>query len=574
MKKITRTVSPVPLLATVTLVAIAASTFLVGPAGPAEAAGNTLTVNVNSVVRPTTHVASGGLYGVRSSSVPSTNQLRDLKANTFVQPAPETTHMGNGATEPCCDSLVVAGNLTSAGAKQYIRMPDIYPTFPYQWQGWDDWEAKVRRMVTVRMDATGTTNIAGWELWNEPELNWDNNRGMTFNEFWTRTYNVIRSIDTETPIVGPSWAWYESGKMRDFLTHARDTNTLPDTIVWHNLQDHAYNDLGGHISNYRSIETDLGISPRPISINEYASPSQVDIPSIAVHYMAVLERHGVTDAMRAYWYEAGTFDGLFHEGQPTASYWAYRWYADQTGNIVQTIPQSWLDGVAAYDASRQRVNVVFGGDSGTNNVQVNGLGALGSDVRVQLSRTNDTGRHTNQLNNIVVSTADYSVSNGSINVSVPNMDAEMAYQLLITPVTGAPTWQQTYEAENATVHAARTFSSGNASNGHYVGLIDNDTDMRTDSFVDFVVNVPTTRTYTMSIRYANGTGATSTHGLAYNGGAWSTVSYAPTAGWAQFGTHDVSVNLNAGYNVIRLAKGSPYFSGGVGYAELDNITLN
>jgi hypothetical protein len=33
------------------------------------------------------------------------------------------------------------------------------------------------------------------------------------------------------------------------------------------------------------------------------------------------------------------------------------------------------------------------------------------------------------------------------------------------------------------------------------------------------------------------------------------------------------VNLKAGYNVIRLAKGSPYFSGGTGYAELDNIKL-
>lgn len=33
------------------------------------------------------------------------------------------------------------------------------------------------------------------------------------------------------------------------------------------------------------------------------------------------------------------------------------------------------------------------------------------------------------------------------------------------------------------------------------------------------------------------------------------------------------MNLRAGYNTIRLAKGSPYFVGGTGYAELDNITL-
>ena len=80
----------------------------------------------------------------------------------------------------------------------------------------------------------------------------------------------------------------------------------------------------------------------------------------------------------------------------------------------------------------------------------------------------------------------------------------------------------------------------------------------------------------MTIKYANATGANSTQGLAYNGGAWSTVTYPPTSsGWGNpTGTVTVNVNLNAGYNMIRLAKGSPNFAGGTGYAELDNITLS
>jgi hypothetical protein len=77
----------------------------------------------------------------------------------------------------------------------------------------------------------------------------------------------------------------------------------------------------------------------------------------------------------------------------------------------------------------------------------------------------------------------------------------------------------------------------------------------------------------MAIRYANGTGTTSTQGLAFNGGAWSTVSYPPTGGWAQFGTVTTTVNLRAGANTIRLAKGSPFFAGGTGFAELDYIEL-
>ncbi len=79
----------------------------------------------------------------------------------------------------------------------------------------------------------------------------------------------------------------------------------------------------------------------------------------------------------------------------------------------------------------------------------------------------------------------------------------------------------------------------------------------------------------MTVRYANGTGATATQGLAYNGGAFSTVSYPPTtSGWGNpTGSVDVTVQLRAGYNVIRLAKGSPNFAGGTGYAELDSIHL-
>jgi hypothetical protein len=175
----------------------------------------------------------------------------------------------------------------------------------------------------------------------------------------------------------------------------------------------------------------------------------------------------------------------------------------------------------------------------------------------------------------VLSTSTVPVSNGSVTVPVNGMTAEGAYQVVVTPA-GGPTssWQQVYEAENANVVNAQTRGSSAASNGSYVGGIDGLADMRSQSFVDFTVNVPTARTYTMAIRYANGTGATSTHGLAYNGGAFSTVSYPPTAGWGQFATTNVTVSLRAGYNVIRLAKGSPNFPGGTGYAELDAITLS
>ncbi|GIM89947.1 CBM35 domain-containing protein [Paractinoplanes toevensis] len=542
---------------------------------PAHAAGNTLTVNVGTTVRPVTHVAAGGLYAVNTGNNPPLSMMYPLRLNHLTQPPPGGQQLGNGATQPCCDGLQVAGKVTSGGAQQFYRMPDIYPNFPYKWVSWADWESKVRTMVQARLAATGTTNVDGWELWNEPDWTWNTAAAGSFNAGWTRTYQLIRSLDTVTPIVGPSHSIYSHSWMVDFLTNAKNTGTVPDVIVWHELGDDSYLNVQAHVADYRAIETSLGISPRPISINEYASPSQVDIPSVAVHYMAVFERHGIRDAERAYWYEAGTLNGLLHNNAPTSSYWTYKWYGDMAGNIVQTVPGSWLEGVAAYDSTRKIVNVVLGGDSGNNTVKVNGLSALGTQVRVTLTRSGTTGRTTNQSAPIAVTTGTYNVVNGSISVAVNGMNALDSYQLLVTPVSGVPTWQQRYEAENATVVNANRFSSASASSGGYVGQIDGSADMRAASFVDFLVNVPQTRSYTMNIGYANATGANATQGLAANGSAWSTVTYPPTGAWGSFGASvNATVNLTAGWNTIRLAKGSPYFAGGTGYAELDAITLS
>jgi hypothetical protein len=78
----------------------------------------------------------------------------------------------------------------------------------------------------------------------------------------------------------------------------------------------------------------------------------------------------------------------------------------------------------------------------------------------------------------------------------------------------------------------------------------------------------------MAVRYANGGTGTATQGLAYNGGPFTQISYPSTGSWGTFSQSvSTQLTLKAGFNTIRLAKGSPYFSGGTGFAELDSITL-
>lgn len=548
---------------------------LLVPASSAQAAGSTLVVDAGSSLRPVTHVAAGTLYGLADATTPDPNVLLPLKLNQLTQPPPGVGQLGNGATTPTGDGLKVSGAVTAIGAQQYLRMPDVYPDFPYEWVSWDDWLGKVDTMVRARLSATGTTNINGWEIWNEPDGTWDTAKAGPYNDGWTRTYRKIRSLDTITPIIGPGTTIYNHDFMVSFLTQAKRDGTLPDVIVWHELSQ-GWREIDEHVADYRAVERSLGISPRPISINEYAWPDEVDVPSAALHYIAQFERTGVNDAERAYWFESGTANGLLHQGRPTASYWMYQWYGDMAGRMLPVTASGDLDGIASLDGTRKIVNVVFGGDYGNNSVKINGLSGFGSSVRVTLSSTGTTGRTTNVAAPTTLSTQTLAVTGGSVTIPVPDGDARATYQALVTPVGGpTSTWQQTYEAENATVVNAQRLAAGSASNGGYVGRIDGTGDARSASFVDFIVNVPAAGRYSMAVRYANGGTGTATQGLASNGSAFSTISYPSTGSWGAFGTATAtaSLDLRAGYNTIRLAKGSPSFAGGTGFAELDSITL-
>lgn len=129
-------------------------------------------------------------------------------------------------------------------------------------------------------------------------------------------------------------------------------------------------------------------------------------------------------------------------------------------------------------------------------------------------------------------------------------------------VGSIPLDAQQYEAEKA----ARTSDTSlvtdpDASNGGKVGNINNAT-----STVTFTVHVPTAGSYVMNVRYDNGTGAASTHGVRVNGGSSTALSYPATVNWGRYGWARMPVTLNAGANTIAFAKGTSY-------AELDAIQL-
>ncbi|WP_084717678.1 RICIN domain-containing protein [Streptacidiphilus carbonis] len=119
-----------------------------------------------------------------------------------------------------------------------------------------------------------------------------------------------------------------------------------------------------------------------------------------------------------------------------------------------------------------------------------------------------------------------------------------------------------YEAERATLTDVTTVSQVDADNGSKIGNINH-----SDSKVSFThVNVPTAGTYTVNVRYDNGTGATSSHSVSVNGGTAFTLSYPKTVDWNRYGWAQFTTTLAAGNNTVSFGYNGTY-------AELDAIDV-
>jgi Concanavalin A-like lectin/glucanases superfamily len=305
-----------------------------------------LAVDLSTPIKAVDHAASGSLYGIAEDGWPADHWIAGVKPKMFTQPPPGATHQPNGEPAPVGDTLRVWPVAKRNGATVTIRLPDIFPSFPYVWQGDDYWYSQVERMVRARL-ASGADNIYGYEIWNEPQWTWNPAWG-DFNEVWARTYRLIRSLDPDTPIIGPSYDRdYEVG-LRPFLTAAIASGTVPDIVSWHELGPMTGMAVETHVRQYRALERELGVGPLPISINEYGSPRDAGVPGWLTRFVAKLERAGVDTADLAFWHKPGRLADLLvpkgggsgpaYDADPTGNYWLYKWYADMTGDMVMVTP--------------------------------------------------------------------------------------------------------------------------------------------------------------------------------------------------------------------------------------------
>lgn len=492
----------------------------------ASAANPTLTVNMTEKTGPMRHGSGGFLYGLGSDGTPNANMLTPLKPGTAVQKAPD------GLQHPTGDVLDTAETFIKAGGEQVqIYLQDIYALWSYEYTGMDDYLSRIREMVPKIADLRDSNPAFEGKLvyvpFNEPDGIWygnvnnDTSVQNKFNENWKAAYELIRELDDKALIGGVSYASYQSNAMESWIKFCVENKCEPDYITWHELQTDKLSSFKSHLDHYRNLEKKYGMSEREIIINEYAPQDHCSVPGKLVNWIALFEENKVSGCL-PYWHNAGNLDDIAADNnEPNGAWWLYKWYGDMSGETLKLTTSTSRDqlyGLASIDDNKKSANVLFGGIDGTADIILKNIdqtqsfnGAEAVDIKVEA--TYWTAFHGVAPEPTVVLQGTYPVENGSVTITVEDMEAYTGYNLTITAASDVSDtgvaykgkWRRTYEAENGTLHGKAVPNDSPwtyaKSGGYRLSGIDSPNDG-----VDITVEVPQRGYYRADLVYGNGYG--------------------------------------------------------------------
>ncbi|MFI7432325.1 RICIN domain-containing protein [Micromonospora haikouensis] len=440
------------------VVGLLAATAAVTVAGsPARAADESITVNFATTTGTPTYRASGWIYGMtENASGPADHFYRDVKFQYMRAGGAQLPGSGwvGGNYDRRWNSTLAQARRTAALGGQFIILPhDLWGAdgagisrFPGDNGNWTDYDNFLTRLIgDVR--AAGLT--VQWDIWNEPNITIFWNRPISqYLELWRRTYQRLRSEFPNQLIVGPSCACVPSTNhafWNQYLDFVRSTNTVPDIVSWHSLP-------GDPVANVAAANATLdprGIAhPRPYQINEYGATDEQN-PADGAWYIARLER-ARADGLRANWAGGGNLHNDLGnllvrnsagQHQPKGEWWAYRYYASQTGQAVSVTASQSYDAYATKATGAAKILV--GGGRTTGNLTVNlqrldttsGI-VQNNQVRVLTQRIPYNGGGAVQ-GPVTVSNSVVNVASNNVAVTLPYGNQTDTYTVTLLPPSDA-----------------------------------------------------------------------------------------------------------------------------------------
>ena len=438
------------------------ATAIVAPAAPALASSQTVTVNFASTTGTAHGVGSGFLYGLSQDGTGPDDGLLASLAPSSGRGGGARLSGGGWIGDGYTDGPGFTTRIDSAldQAKRLNQLPthapydlllsDLYgadttqpsnTVYPCDNGDCANWITFIDTVV-ADVQSSGLSNV-DFDIWNEPDGTGFWPRGVNSTQYfqmWDTAVREIRRLDPSAVVVGASFSQYNSSFMQTFLSQTKADGTLPNVLNWH-FGDDPVNDA----NQTTAIESSLGISPIPMTVNEYLLSNQQNAGTTA-WWLDRFAASGITAAAHAIWTNCcvgGTLDetiaGTGSLAAPTGQWWTYRAYAGLTGATVATgSGNAGIAVAAAANQSTAQADVLIGNDSGqtgTTTINVQGLGSAswltaGSTVHATLYRIPD---QTPLSVPITVTDADVTISNGAISLPATFQSATDAFWLVLSP---------------------------------------------------------------------------------------------------------------------------------------------
>ena len=331
-----------------------------------------VSVDLGSPQGEVTHRACGFLHGITATS-PDDALLVPLKIR-YIRGWPEPLYSMPGLFELNVYARVSRPDLRLAigmGTLYYghavKQSPEYVPAQYGAWKmehpgekgNWKPWE----RIVTQLVRETVEKKIrCDWVIWNEPDHRkfWavDTNR---YYETFDRAYTIIKAIDTEAVVTGPTAAVYSFAYLTSFLKYCKAHGCVPDILTWHELT-RTVPDIKGHVEEIRAWCRANDIPIKGIVIDEYGGKGTQHLPGAMVGFISALEAAGVDAAARAIWGKPGTLCGATTEDghQPLGVWWVYKAYSDMSGRLIQTTETESVRLLASKDGTKKEVRLMVG----------------------------------------------------------------------------------------------------------------------------------------------------------------------------------------------------------------------
>jgi hypothetical protein len=345
-------------------------------------------VNFAQSIGLVTHRASGFLWSL-SADKPSDERLAVLKPKLFRSRLHPWERNGRTGIE----SIV---RMASMGARIQVVISDEYAWhFRHQpkqsWNGgfnefgysrvahWPGDNGDYSLLDEVIRDCFERVSSRGlsvqWDFWEEPDFTgWWRPCREQFFAAWQRAACVLRELDPEAVLVGPSISRYKPDYLKAFLLSAKEAGALPDILSWHEIDPEGTpEELPGHVAEMRQFMTENDIEISRIDINEVISASDHTSPGATVRFFAALEAAEVEGACKACWMDEGgrvfnavapTLDGLLVPKtlEPRSVWWVHKAYAELSGTHVSVTPESGTAALASMNEADGVLRLLLGRD--------------------------------------------------------------------------------------------------------------------------------------------------------------------------------------------------------------------